>query len=170
VIGYPPRGLAESLFDNMTSLLGPGPLCQSKGYLSHSGGRQSLGNSLVRETSMTLIWLGVLLVFGGVLQMAYQPIWQADSAIERDFARDPLTPWNLKDRRVALGSNRIGLELRWSRLAPLSCWPGLPSKFETDFGNSLGTFRAISAGFGARAISLAGTNAKCRLLRAMSAF
>jgi len=30
----------------------------------------------VRETSMTLIWLGMLLVFGGVLQMAFQPIWQ----------------------------------------------------------------------------------------------
>src|SRR3954447_22077063 len=30
-----------------------------------------------RETSMTLIWLGVLLVFGGVLQMAFQPIWRA---------------------------------------------------------------------------------------------
>ncbi|WP_431015536.1 hypothetical protein [Bradyrhizobium pachyrhizi] len=25
---------------------------------------------------MVLIWLGVLLVFGGVLQMAYQPIWR----------------------------------------------------------------------------------------------
>ena len=25
---------------------------------------------------MTLIWLGVLLVFGGVLQMAFQPIWR----------------------------------------------------------------------------------------------
>ncbi|WP_065752871.1 hypothetical protein [Bradyrhizobium paxllaeri] len=24
---------------------------------------------------MTLIWLGVLLVFGGVLQMVFQPIW-----------------------------------------------------------------------------------------------
>jgi hypothetical protein len=26
---------------------------------------------------MTLIWLGVLLVFGGILQMAFQPIWRA---------------------------------------------------------------------------------------------
>ncbi|WOH69174.1 hypothetical protein [Bradyrhizobium sp. BWA-3-5] len=25
---------------------------------------------------MTFIWLGVLLVLGGVLQMAYQPIWR----------------------------------------------------------------------------------------------
>jgi hypothetical protein len=30
----------------------------------------------MRETGMILIWLGVLLVFGGVLQMAYQPIWK----------------------------------------------------------------------------------------------
>jgi hypothetical protein len=32
--------------------------------------------SLVQETSMTLIWLGALLVFVGVLQMAFQPIWR----------------------------------------------------------------------------------------------
>ncbi|MGX9431260.1 hypothetical protein [Bradyrhizobium sp. LeoA1S1] len=32
--------------------------------------------SLVQETSMTLIWLGVLFVFGGVLQMVFQPIWR----------------------------------------------------------------------------------------------
>ena len=25
---------------------------------------------------MTLIWLGVLLVFGGVIQMAFQPMWR----------------------------------------------------------------------------------------------
>jgi len=25
---------------------------------------------------MTLIWLGVLLVFGGLLQMAFQPMWR----------------------------------------------------------------------------------------------
>ena len=92
------------------------------------------GHSLVRETGMTLIWLGVLLVFGGVLQMAYQPIWRGRLVVEGGFAPgDPVTPWNLKDRLAALGSNRIGLDLRWSRLAPRSCWPGLPSKFETNF-------------------------------------
>ena len=26
---------------------------------------------------MTLIWLGVILVFGGVLQMEFQPIWRS---------------------------------------------------------------------------------------------
>jgi hypothetical protein len=93
-------------------------------------GRQPLGHSLVRETSMTRIWLGVLLAFGGVLQMAYQPIWRGGFA-----PGDPVTPLNLKDRLAALGSNRIGLDLRWSRLAPRSCWPGLPSDFETNFVN-----------------------------------
>jgi hypothetical protein len=35
-------------------------------------------SALVQETSMTLIWLGVLLVFGGVLQMAFQQSGEAD--------------------------------------------------------------------------------------------
>jgi hypothetical protein len=59
--------------------------------------------------------------------------------VEDDCALgDPVTPWNLKDRRAALGSNRIGLDLRWSRLASLSCWPGLQSDFETNVINALG--------------------------------
>jgi hypothetical protein len=78
--------------------------------------------------------------------------------VERGFARDPVTPWNLKDRPAALGSKRIGLDLRWSRLAPLCCWPGLPSEFETDFANALGALCGISGGaFGVRAMSLPGT-------------
>ena len=64
--------------------------------------------------------------------------------VERGFAHDPLTRWNLKDRPAALGSKRIGLDLRWSRLAPLCCWPGLPSEFETDFANPLGAWCGIS--------------------------
>ena len=64
--------------------------------------------------------------------------------VERGSARDPVTPWNLKDRPAALGSKRIGLDLRWSRLAPLCCWPGLPSEFETDFANALGALCGIS--------------------------
>jgi len=47
------------------------------------------------------------------------------------------TPWNLRDRRPALGSNRIGPASRWLRLARLSWWPQLPSKFETNFANAL---------------------------------
>ena len=63
---------------------------------------------------------------------------------ERVFARGPVKPWNLKDRPAALGSKQIGLDLRWSRLAPLCCWPGLPSEFETDFANARGALCGIS--------------------------
>ena len=56
--------------------------------------------------------------------------------VEGGFApAAPVTPLNLKDRLAALGSNRIGLDLHWSRLAPRSCWPGLPFDFETNFVN-----------------------------------
>ena len=41
-----------------------------------------------------------------------------------------VTRWNLKDRVAASASNRIGLDLCWSRLAALSCWPGLPSELK----------------------------------------
>jgi hypothetical protein len=41
-----------------------------------------------------------------------------------------VTRWNLKDRVAASASNRIGLDLYWSRLAALSCWPGLPSELK----------------------------------------
>jgi hypothetical protein len=64
--------------------------------------------------------------------------------VERGFARDPVTPWDLKGRPAALGSKRIGLDLRWLRLAPLCCWQGLPSEFETDFANALGALCGIS--------------------------
>ena len=40
------------------------------------GPRRETTSSPVQETVMALIWLGVLLVFGGVLQMAFQPIWR----------------------------------------------------------------------------------------------
>ena len=49
---------------------------QSTGMDEVLRGDNLSGIHLVQETSMTLIWLGVLLVFGGVLQMAYQPIWR----------------------------------------------------------------------------------------------
>jgi len=43
---------------------------------------------------MTLIWLGVILVFGGVLQMAFQPIWRGRlSGVRRlRFGRNTLEP------------------------------------------------------------------------------
>ena len=60
---------------------------------------------------------------------------------------DPVTPLNLKDPLAALGSNRIGLDLPWSLLAQRSCWPGLPSEFETNFVNALGRCAVSLAGF-----------------------
>jgi hypothetical protein len=51
---------------------------------------------LVEETSMTLIWLGVLFVFGGVLQMALQPIWRGRMSGTKRLrsGRDTLEPKN----------------------------------------------------------------------------
>jgi len=75
---------------------------------------------------------------------------------------DPVTPWNLKDRRAALGSNRIGLDLRWSRLASLSCWPGLPSNFETNLINALGRCAvSLESPFGDRSMSVSGPLLTC---------
>jgi hypothetical protein len=86
----------------------------------------------------------------------------------------PVTPWNLRDRLVALGSTRIGLDLRWWRLAPRSCWPGLPSEFETSFDNAIGRCAVSLAGpSGARAMSLPWANFSDmarRHVRAESAF
>jgi hypothetical protein len=91
--------------------------------------------------------------------------------VEGGFAPgDPVTHWNLKDRLAALGSNRIGPDLRWSRLAPRSCWPGLPSEFETNFANALGVAQYVAGAFGARAMSLVGTFETCRQRQAMSEF
>jgi hypothetical protein len=59
---------------------------------------------------MTLIWLGVLLVFGGVLQMAFQPIWRGRlSGTKR-----------LRLRRDTLEPERPG-----SGFGIKSNWPGL---------------------------------------------
>ena len=68
------------------------------------------------------------------------------------------TPWNLKDRLAASESNRIGLVLLWSCLAPLSCWSGLPSKFETNVVTLSGVAHSLVGAFGARAVSLPGAN------------
>ncbi|ANW01723.1 hypothetical protein [Bradyrhizobium icense] len=58
---------------------------------------------------MTLIWLGVLLVFVGVLQMAFQPIWRDRlSGRRRLRSSDTLEP-----ERPAGG---FGLKLNWPGL------------------------------------------------------
>jgi hypothetical protein len=58
---------------------------------------------------MTLIWLGVLLVFGGVLQMAYQPIWRGRLSGRRRLRSGPDT---LEPERPGSGFGK-------------SNWPGL---------------------------------------------
>ena len=78
---------------------------------------------------MTLIWLGVLLVFVGVLQMAFQPMWRGRLSGTKRLRSGRDTP-GLKDRVAASASNRIGLDSSWSRLAALSCWPQLPSELK----------------------------------------
>ena len=55
---------------------------------------------------------------------------------ERVFARGPVKPWSLKGRPADLGSKQIGLDLRWSLLAQLCCWPEPP--FETDGADARG--------------------------------
>ena len=65
---------------------------------------------------MTLIWLGVLLVFGGVLQMAFQPIWRGRlSGRRRLNAGQPSD--TLKPERAAGG---FGLKSNWPGLALLA--------------------------------------------------
>src|SRR6267142_6204334 len=67
--------------------------------------------SPVQEASMTLIWLGVLLVFGGVLQMAFQPIWRGRLSGRKRLrsGRDTLEP-----ERPASG---FGIKSNWPGLA-----------------------------------------------------
>ena len=62
---------------------------------------------------MTLIWLGVLLVFGGMLQMAFQPIWHGRLSGRRrlrsERPSDTLEP--ARSRLADLSLNRTGLVL-----------------------------------------------------------
>jgi hypothetical protein len=60
---------------------------------------------------MTLIWLGVLLVFGGVLQMVFQPIWRGRLSGRRRLrsGQDTLEP-----ERPASG---FGIKSNWPGLA-----------------------------------------------------
>jgi hypothetical protein len=75
-------------------------------------GRQSLGHSLVRESSMTLIWLGVLLVFGGMILLIYQPIWRGRLSGRRRLRSRPID--TLEPERPASG---FGLKPNWPGLA-----------------------------------------------------
>ncbi|MGY4290961.1 hypothetical protein ACVWXO_010227 [Bradyrhizobium sp. LM2.7] len=61
---------------------------------------------------MTLIWLGVLLVFGGVLQMAYQPIWRGRLSGGRRL-RSGRTSDTIEPERPASGFGDQ-IELAWT--------------------------------------------------------
>ncbi len=62
---------------------------------------------------MTLIWLGVLFVFGGVLQMAYQPIWRGRLSGRRRLPSGQLSD-TLEPERPASG---FGIKSNWPGLA-----------------------------------------------------
>ena len=72
--------------------------------------------SPVQEASMTLIWLGVLLVFGGVLQMAFQPIWRGRLS-GRARLRSGRPSDTLEPERPASG---FGIKSNWPGLAMLA--------------------------------------------------
>jgi hypothetical protein len=61
---------------------------------------------------MTLIWLGVLLVFGGLLQMAFQPIWRGRLSGRSRLRAGPPSD-TLEPERPAGG---LGLKSNWPGL------------------------------------------------------
>jgi hypothetical protein len=65
---------------------------------------------------MTLIWLGVLLVFGGMLQMAYQPIWRGRLSGRRQL-RTGQPSDTLEPERPAGG---FGIKSNWPGLVLLA--------------------------------------------------
>jgi hypothetical protein len=62
---------------------------------------------------MTLIWLGALLVFAGLLQMMYQPIWRGRLSGRRQPPTSKATG-TLEPERPASG---FGLKSSWPGLA-----------------------------------------------------
>jgi hypothetical protein len=64
------------------------------------------------EASMLVIWLGALLVLGGILYMAAQPLWRARLSSRRDGA--PGADATLEPRRPAAG---FGLATNWPGFA-----------------------------------------------------
>ena len=75
-------------------------------------GRQYLGHPLVRESRMTFIWLGALLVLGGMIQLIYQPIWRGRLSGGRRLRSQPIV--TLEPERPASG---FGLKRNWPGLA-----------------------------------------------------
>ena len=67
---------------------------------------------------MTLIWLGVILVFGGVLQMAFQPIWRGRLSGRTRLRSRPSD--TLEPERPAGG---FGIKTNWPGLALVALGP-----------------------------------------------
>jgi hypothetical protein len=65
---------------------------------------------------MTLIWLGVLLVFGGMLQLVYQPIWRERLSGRRRL-RSGQPSDTLEPSRPAGG---FGIKSNWPGLVMLA--------------------------------------------------
>ena len=65
---------------------------------------------------MTLIWLGVLLVFGGMMYMVFQPIWQGRLSGRRRL-RSEMPGDTLEPKRPAAG---FGIKSNWPGLAMLA--------------------------------------------------
>jgi hypothetical protein len=61
---------------------------------------------------MTLMWLGVLLVFGGVLHIAYQPIWRGRLSCRTGLHSRPSD--TLEPERPASG---FGIKSNWPGIA-----------------------------------------------------
>ena len=77
---------------------------------------------------MLVIWLGALLIVGGVLFMMAQPSGEGSSALQDDLVRGCRLPLSsLGGLAAALGSERIGRALCLSRLVRFSYWPDLLS-------------------------------------------
>ena len=93
--------------------------------------------SLVQEIVMALILLGVLLIFGGVLQMAFQPIWRGRLSGGRRLPSgrpgDTLEPerpasgFGIKSNWPGLAMFALGAAflLAWAADLPPKKWTGL---------------------------------------------
>ena len=52
--------------------------------ISYGAGATRLGGYNLAEATMLVIWLGALLVLGGLVFMMAQPIWRGRSAMQRN--------------------------------------------------------------------------------------
>jgi drug/metabolite transporter (DMT)-like permease len=74
---------------------------------------RKLGREARTEANMTLVWLGALLVFGGVVFMAAQPLWRGRLSRARPL-RSAERSDTLEPQRPATG---FGIKSNWPGLA-----------------------------------------------------